>query len=495
MGTGNDNSTVRGLTVRRMRGDSRRIAADPTEWRARLEAHRLAFERARDELPPVETEPAPDGPDIDRAGEAALVIADKYETDPEHPETGPLVARFAQEAAGLIRFLLVGEIEEQRGIAYMLTELLRPPETIEYPLLVKDPDPLQKLIIARKTSSSMEIAMRILQRSAEEDFEIPSSIVPEPVYAAMEACVRALEAATGSDPLEYSDPTRMLDAAVQAAYIAYLAAMGESATDVSDIDNTDRTQEAVFSDFIRDAWPAMNEILASKYITQRWLCASGRTDPAWSDDPYIPDPLPRLLVDDEFVEATRISTRLLQEQADAEAAEAMFDYLPCDCIEFVSTIPPAVKLWRNTHSIEIVYNKGYEDGMVLRLFFDDSSNPGESRTADILVTEKQTVLKFDSVGLGDSLRESQVVSFRMEHFPVTVTENPAFSFFDPDSPGNRWIVEPVDLATFDAPGSLTISVEQGPPVGRRRWTITEASAQDFIISNNILGEYQEGSLR
>jgi hypothetical protein len=488
-----DNFTIFGLTLRRLRGDAKRVPIDLSDWRAKLEAHRSAFKRAQVALGPA-TPPdiAPDGPEIDRVGEAAVILADKYETDPLYPDAGPLVARYAQEVAGLTRFLLIGEIEEQKGIAYTLGRFLIPAKTVEYPKTNMDLEPSQKLIIGRVQDSSILMALRVLQRTTDESFLRPAFAEASPVHAALEACIRTLNTVYDSDPILYSDPSRRLDAAIQAAYMAYIASFDMSDASITIQNFTEHSPEQIFAKFIKEAWPSIEDILASKYIDQRVRTASGRTD---ASDPYNPSgkELPQLLSGSAIDEITRNSTQLLIDQADADAAEAKEQFLPCDILEFISTTPPSIKVWRAVEELEINYTKGYEDGLMLRVWIDDSVNPSESTFVDILVRESQDVVLFNSQDTGDLLLESQVLSMRIEHFLVYITENPLFSFFDPDSSEERWTTTPIE-ADFSNPGYLDIAVKCGQSCSHRRWTVTEGSVESFIESRNFFLNY-EGSNR
>jgi hypothetical protein len=130
---------------------------------------------------------------------------------------------------------------------------------------------------------------------------------------------------------------------------------------------------------------------------------------------------------------------------------------------------------------------------MLRVWIDDSVNPSESTFVDILVRESQDVVLFNSQDTGDLLLESQVLSMRIEHFLVYITENPLFSFFDPDSSEERWTTTPIE-ADFSNPGYLDIAVKCGQSCSHRRWTVTEGSVESFIESRNFFLNY-EGSNR
>jgi hypothetical protein len=491
MQTPDGNTTILGLTLRRLRGDAWTLFADPISWRRRALAHTEAFRRAQAEMGPAAEAPAPSGPALDRAGEAALILADKYETDPLHPEAGPFAARFSSQAAGMARLLLTGELAEQQGTILELSNLIRPAKTPDYPVPVRAPNMSRKLIIGRSTGSAIGDALSILQRASEESFPRPEFLTPDPVYSALEACIRTLAAAEAANPFDFADGARVLDAAVQAAYVAYAALSGGAKAPVQVHYSMDESPTRIFASFVRDVWPEIGALMAAKYSGGRMSAASGRTDPGVFT-PTSANGMPQLLGDSIWAEVARRSDALLAEDADAQLAEEDGGFLPCDILEFISDADfPSIRAWRDVEEMSVTYTRGYEDGMLVRLWLDDSIAPGESRHVDVLVTEPSTFISFASIGEGDPSRSNLVSSLRIEHVPVSISENPDFSFFDPDSSEVRWLVSDAP-PSMDPPGTLELDVRCGRRAPRRRWTVGEFNARTFIASRNFLTNYDGG---
>lgn len=482
-----ENSTIFGLTLRRLKADASKIPSDMDAYRLSLTNHILAFRRAQEELGPIPVEPVEDISLYDRFKEIAYILSKKYKTDLDSIEDGPILARFAQEMAGLTRILLTGEIEEQRGINFELTELTRLPKSVYYPNGLIDQNTLKKLIIARGIGHTSNIALQVAQRQTEEQFPRPADLEYDPEYMAIEACMRVMENVDRLDPQTYTDETKKLNAAVQAAYVAYVATLPKVATNLIQLKAIDKRPDEIFYQFIRDAWPKIESILATKYKNKRTVTASGRSDPAHTYPSSWSIGFSNLMSSSPTDETSRLSTKLLQDKADYDRFNLVDNSFFCNAFEYADSVPPQIKVWTDIKSMQLEYSQGSEDGMIMRIVF--SKDSPDEKTVDILIKSPVTFFEyksFEEYTEGISISTSPTITFNF--IPVYITENPNFSFFDPDSDENRWIIEEIADSEVEI-GTIELTVDYNDGPSRKFWTVTDYNALNFLNTHNFFADY------